>query len=291
MRHEDRDSLDEAAFQAWIAQSDAHRDAFDAVTATFELAGSLREAAPVRRRREPVMARRAVLAGLGAAVAGVGWFALAPTVYATGIGETRTVNLDDGSSILLDADSRVRVSLGADQRRVTLVKGRAFFRAATDPSRPFVVSAAEQQIVGEGGDAFDVKLGGQTVSVVAVKGDVVLMAVGEPSSRLLAKAGQRLVAGPGMHARREVADIQTATSWRFGQAVFDNQALSEALAEMNRYSRRRIELSDPAMGGLRISGVYKTGDNEAFARSAAMVLNLRVRDTGGALVIERVGDA
>ncbi len=289
LRREGRDARDEAAFQAWVAQSEDHRAAFDAVTATFELAGALRDERPARRAHVAVD-RRAVLAGVGAiAAVGVGWFALAPAVYATGIGETRTVNLDDGSSILLDADSRVRVSLRGDRRRVQLVKGRAFFRAAADPTRPFVVSAGDQQVVSDGGDAFDVKLRDKAVFLVPVKGEVTLMEAGQPSNRLKVLPGQRLVAMPGVNARREAADVQTATSWRFGQAVFDNQTLAEALGEMNRYSRRRIELSDPSMETLRISGVYKTGDNEAFARSAAVLLNLRVRDAGGALIMESAG--
>jgi len=286
LRNEQRDHACEADFQAWLAQSEDHRASFDAVTATFELAGSLKHELP-KARRGFQLDRRAVMAGLGVAVAGVGWMVMAPTVYATGIGETRRINLEDGSSILLDAESKVRVEIDRRQRRVTLLRGRAFFKAARDPSRPFVVEAAGREVIGGGGESFDVRLGGTTVSVVAVEGELQVMTAGQPSSRMLARAGQKLTLLPGVVARPVAADAQTATAWRFGQAVFEDQTLAEAVEEMNRYSHRQIRLPDPALGRMRISGVYRTGDNEAFARSAATLLDLGVRDVGGTLVIER----
>ncbi|MDP1631674.1 MAG: FecR domain-containing protein [Caulobacter sp.] len=286
LRNEGRSHESESAFLAWLRESDDHRASFDAVTATFELAGALKE--DRKQQWRPVqMDRRAVLAGLGVAAVGVGWLAMAPTVYATGIGETRTINLDDGSSILLDADSRIRVELDRRQRRMTLVRGRAYFKAAGDPARPFVVVAGDREIVGEGGDAFDVRLGGEAVSVVTVLGNVLVVQAGQPSNRIQAGVGQRLTLTPGAAAHREATDAQAATAWRFGQAVFENQTLAQALDEMNRYSRRRIRVSDPTLENLRISGVYKTGDNEAFARSVATLLGLGVRDAGGTLIIER----
>ncbi len=294
LRSDARGPADEAEFKLWLSRSEDHRSSFDALTATWELAGALKhdpEIAASTRRRAPSMARRAVLAGVGVGAVGIGWLALAPEVYATGIGETRTLHLDDGTSILLDADSRIRVHLGGRKRKATLVRGRAFFRAATDPVKPFVVTAEGREIVGEGGDAFDVSLNDSAVAVTAVEGQVLVMDAGQPSSRLTAAAGQRIVmAGEGA-PRRETADVQAATAWRFGQAVFDDQTLAAAIAEMNRYSRRRIVLSEPGLEDLRISGVYKAGDNEAFARSVATLLDLKVHTSAGGLLIEPRGGA
>lgn len=294
LRSDSRTPDDEAGFKAWLDRSEDHRTTFDALTSTWELAGALRhdpKIAATTQRKPARLARRAVLAGVGVSAVGLGWMAFAPEVYATGVGETRTLHLDDGSSVLLDADSRLSVRIDGRQRRASLDKGRAFFRAARDPSRPFVVAAEGREIVGDGGDAFGVSVLSRAVSVVAVEGQVLVMTPGQPSGRITASAGQRVIAEGQGPARREVADVQSATAWRFGQAVFDDQTLAEALAEMNRYSRRRIELADPALEGLRISGVYKAGDNEAFARSVATLLDLDVRANGGGLLIEPRGGA
>ncbi|WP_161495061.1 FecR domain-containing protein [Caulobacter sp. BP25] len=288
LRSETRTAVDEAQFKTWVSASEERRATFDALTATWELAGALRhdpEIAAQARRRRRRLARRAVLAGAGVSAVGLGWLAFAPTVYATGVGETRTLNLDDGSSVLLDADSRLSVRIDQRQRRAGLDKGRAFFRATHDPARPFVVSAEGQEIIGDGGDAFGVSVLSSSVSVLSVEGHVLVMTPGQPSSRIIASAGQKVVMAEHGSIHREAADVQSAMAWRFGQAVFDDQTLDEALAEMNRYSRRRIALSDASLGRLRISGVYKAGDNEAFSRSVATLLDLEVQANGGGLLI------
>lgn len=289
LRSETRGPADEAAFNAWISGSEERRATFDALTSTWELAGALRhdrDMTALARRRSPRLARRAMLSGLGVSAVGLGWLAVAPTVYATGVGETRTLNLDDGSSVLLDADSRLSVRIDGKQRRAGLDKGRAFFRATRDPARPFVVAADGREIVGDGGDAFGVSVLSSRLSVLTVEGQVLVMTPGQPASRIVASAGQKVVMAEQGAARREAADMQSAMAWRFGQAVFDDQTLVDALAEMNRYSRRRIILSDPSLERLRISGVYKAGDNEAFARSVATLLDLKVRARGGELLIQ-----
>ena len=64
-------------------------------------------------------------------------------------------------------------------------------------------------------------------------------------------------------------------SMTMGRAVFENDTLAAAVAEMNRYSRRPIVIEGEA-AGMHVSGVYSTGDTEAFARSLATLLPLDV---------------
>jgi transmembrane sensor len=70
-------------------------------------------------------------------------------------------------------------------------------------------------------------------------------------------------------------------AWRRSEAVFDDVTLSEAAAEMNRYSRNVIVLvGDESSNNLRISGLFRTGDNVAFARAVAALHKLVLRDRG-----------
>jgi transmembrane sensor len=66
-------------------------------------------------------------------------------------------------------------------------------------------------------------------------------------------------------------------AWKRGEAVFDNASLPEALAEMNRHSAAPI-MADPSLAGLRISGLYRTGDNAGFARAVAALHGLVLRE-------------
>lgn len=73
--------------------------------------------------------------------------------------------------------------------------------------------------------------------------------------------------------------VDQLMAWRRNEAVFDDVPLSDAVAEMNRYSRQPVVLvGDDSSKGLRISGLFRTGDNVAFARAVAVLHGLVVRD-------------
>jgi transmembrane sensor len=65
-------------------------------------------------------------------------------------------------------------------------------------------------------------------------------------------------------------------AWHTGQAIFENGRLSDAVAEMNRYSTVKLAIGDPQTGFLRVSGIYSVGDNVAFANSVSRLLPVRI---------------
>ncbi len=71
----------------------------------------------------------------------------APTTFATADGETRVLDLPDGSSVRLLPASRLAFVPDADafDRTATLERGRAFFDVAHDPAAPFVVTTPTAQ--------------------------------------------------------------------------------------------------------------------------------------------------
>jgi transmembrane sensor len=60
--------------------------------------------------------------------------------------------------------------------------------------------------------------------------------------------------------------------------------LSQAADEMNRYSTAKLAV-DPSVAGLKVSGVYRVGDNSAFAHSLTKLLPVTVRQIGDTLVL------
>lgn len=278
LRSEERAPADEAGFRAWLAESEIHRDAFDRINTVWEAAGALpREPRP---KRAVAADRRAVLAsGLALVAAGAGfgvWKAATAGVYATAVGEQRRVALDDGSLVILDTDSKIRVDLSDRRRTVQLLHGRAHFDVARDARRPFVVSAAGRQVAA-GGAAFDVTRQKGELCVLVTSGEV---AVFDPrlSGKQLVKKGARVtLADTTVAPKRDKPDLARVTAWQQGRAVFDNDTLADAVAEMNRYSRRPIVIEGQAAKTMHVSGVYSTGDTEAFAKSLSTLLPLEVQ--------------
>lgn len=278
LRSDERAPQDEAGFRAWLAESETHRDAFDRINTVWEAAGAL---PPEPRRKRALAAdRRAVLAsGLALIAAGSGlgvWRAATAGVYSTAVGEQRRVALDDGSLIILDTDSKVRVDLSDKRRTVELLQGRAHFEVARDSRRPFVVSAAGRRVAA-GGGAFDVTRQKGQLCVLVTNGEVAVFDPRLSGKQLIEKGARVTLADTTAAPLVDRPDLTRVTAWQHGRAVFDNDTLADAVAEMNRYSRRPIVIDGADAAKMHVSGVYSTGDTEAFARSLATLLPLEVQ--------------
>ena len=79
-----------------------------------------------------------------------------------------------------------------------------------------------------------------------------------------------------------------AQSWESGQLSFDDEPLTIAAARNNRIARKPLVIADPALGNLRISGVFTAGESESLAAGiAALHDDIRVRETGDAVHLEK----
>jgi transmembrane sensor len=274
LRADDRSPADERAFQAWLAADPSHITAFEAINAMWDAAGGLVHARP---SRAPSLQRRAVLAGLGTfVILGAGfsaWENAYAGVYETDVGEQKHVALDDGTQVFLDTDTRIRVRFDTTLRSIELDRGRANFRVAPDAKRPFVVRAAGQEIVASR-TIFDVRRDGDRISVVLIAGKAALRSASTQRANTpdILTPGERAVAMASDVVKHDKPNLMPLLAWQTGQAIFENEQLADAAAEMNRYTTMKLMVDDPAIARLRMSGVYRVGDNAAFARSVAALL-------------------
>ena len=297
---ENRDAADEAAFRLWLRASPAHALAFEAVDRIWSDVGGLTDLKTdlrtdlrgVRLREPGPTSRRALLAGVGLlAVTGgsaLFWRSASAKVYETDVGEQRHVALDDGSQLLLDAKTRISVSFSETARTVDMQYGRANFHVVPDLKRPFIVEAAEHRIVATRCN-FDVRCEDGQVQVVLIRGeaDVKPSSASDGRGERL-RAGERLVASNDIE-KRDKPDLTHVLAWQNGYEMFDKENLAQAAEEMNRYSTYRLEV-DPSVAGLKVSGMYRVGDNSAFAHSLAKLLPIAVRQNGDTVLLTADSD-
>lgn len=296
---DNRDAVDEAAFRVWLAASPVHAAAFEAVDRVWSDVGGLTDLRKDLRTghtaaRQPGMAsRRALLAGVGLlAVTGgsaLFWRSANANVYETDVGEQKHVSLDDGSQLFLDAKTRISVDFTDTARTVDMQYGRANFRVMPDLKRPFIVEAAERKIVATRCN-FDVRCEDGQVQVVLIHGEAEV----KPASGATSDQGQRLTSGERLVAsndieKRDRPDLTRVLAWQTGYENFDKENLAQAAEEMNRYSTARLEV-DPSVAELKVSGVYRVGDNGAFARSLAKLLPIAVREDGETFLLTADSD-
>ena len=128
------------------------------------------------RRAPPPRYRLPVAAAAAICVLALGWSwrglsLVETTAHATALGDVHAFALADGSLATLASDSRIEVRLSRHQRQVELQQGEAYFEAAKDPDRPFVVKAGERRVVAVG-TRFSVRRDGHDLRIVVTEGTV-----------------------------------------------------------------------------------------------------------------------
>lgn len=236
-----------------------------------------------QRRRPPRLLLGLAAVGAAAALAaGFSFWLEARTVFSTGVGEERLVQLADGSSVRLDTASRVKVRFDGGRRLIELQEGQAFFTVAHDAGRPFVVAAGDARVTALG-TVFDVRRDAAGVRVVLVSG-AVEVAGGAGAAKRMTAGQQAKVTRTGVATG--AADVGVETGWLEGRIIFRDAPLRAAVAEVNRYLPEKIVLDETVSGRASVNGVFETGDRDAFVSTATEVFNLKsTAGPGGSIIL------
>lgn len=288
------------AFDAWLSEPGA-QEAYDAIQAIDEeifqrgaaVRGELAEPRRVAAKRTFTIDWR-WLGGLGAAAAAAAvaitiapWGELLPqpdTLYTTAKGESRTVELADGSRVDLNTDSHISVRLEKDARRVTVHDGQALFDVAHDSARPFLITAGDET-VRVVGTKFDVRRRDGQLSVTVLRGLVEVSTDGEDAPIRL-RPGQMLehVEGASGVSVRSVA-AEDQVGWRSGRLVYRDQPLGRIVSDMNHYFDRPIRLEGENTATLRFSGVLIVDGQDAMVRRLTSLMPISATPTDDAIVL------
>jgi len=310
-------AADRQAFEAWLRQDPRHRRAAAELSSVWSALDGLAEA----KREEKIAtftntAKRPLLhhpqrrwfaaAALLAAVAvtaGAIWLQRGgeSQTLATAVGQQRNVTLADGSIVTLNTNTIVETDLRRHSREIYLRKGEAHFQVAHDRTRPFLVHAGDA-VVRAVGTAFEVHvLADQHVDVVVNEGRVEVQAAPPAPSPEHPGAAVRPAAAATVRALNAGERLSTAShdyvvtpitaqqlsselAWREGAIIFDGEPLSEAIAEIERYTDARIIVSDPQIAAMRVGGRFRTGDVQEFFDALQTALPVSIRHSAAGLV-------
>ncbi|MBC7365843.1 MAG: FecR domain-containing protein [Undibacterium sp.] len=277
---------EETTLRAWLAAAAAHRAAFthwetawSRLDAPFaagraDALGGLLAARAVRRRRH----RFASVAVIGLFLGIAGLWLHRPSAAPKRIAAVQPVAvlrqpakevLPDGSVVEFNAGARIRAEYSPAARHVILEGGEAHFEVVADATRPFFVRAGGVE-VRAGGTAFPVSLErGGTVAVLATHGRVAVNTGGAAGATL--GFGERVVVGPAPEPAHPVpaAERDALLAWRAPRVEFTGATLAEAVALLNRESAGRgahFVIADPALAGVRISGLFRLDNTAALVR-------------------------
>jgi len=271
--------------ETWRASDPLHERAWQAlqqIEQTFRLAPSIPptlvletlEVARKHRSKVNKKHRRQMLKvlGLGAISMATGWsiYEQLPwhhwakgigADYKTAKGERRTINLSDGSQLILNTATQVNVQFTAKERSIWLREGEIFVRTGkktrvdTD-NWPFLVVTKHGRFKAIGTQFFIRQKEDQTRLRVQ-EGAIAITTVADLPS-IIAQANQEYLISPNGGVQLDESHFDM-TGWANGVLIANEMRLIDFLAELSRY-RTGWLLCDPAVMDLTISGVFQLID-------------------------------
>lgn len=271
LRGDEVADAERAAFAAWLDADARHRREYNLLEQLWDASSQLRPPAAAKPKHRQALRAGASLTAIALVCGWLGWAWLDGHI-ATDPGELRHMKLADGSELAVAPNTRLRVKFSSDRRRIELDEGRIAVSVATDRQRPFEV-AAGGGVVRDIGTRFEVDAGRDRTRVTVAEG---MVEIDLPASDA---APQKVGAGETVDfASQDVSPVRpadaAALAWTKGRLAFDAAPLTEVVAALNRYRRTPIELADPSLGNIRISGVFMIDDERMALRALEQVAQI-----------------
>lgn len=245
------------------------------------------------------------------------------TRYSTAIGETRQIELADGTLVTLNTNTLLRVTYSQRAREVTLKRGEATFNVASErvrtatalngarrtaepndarwsTARPFNVIAGQRTFQAQG-TQFNLRTLPDNVDLIVIEGQVRILDARprEPTTPARRRdaltygeqtisAFQEALVDPGFQSVSPIdaGEVQVRLAWQKGMIIFNDEALEDALAEIERYTPTKFVLADAKLGTMRVSGRFRTGNVNAVRLALRQSFFVASRwDTRGRIVL------
>ena len=289
--HADTDRADRKAFAAWQAEP-AHARAY----AEFEqLWADLAQLQQLNKpvalpQRKPSVWRPALAVAAAVICAVLATHLGAPrelyhsqvAAHAKGM---RTLNLPDGSTLYVNANTQLRVDFNAHQRIVHLDKGQLYIEVASDKERPLFVQAGEAnvRVVGTG---FDVRRSQQQLVVSVAHGQVAFAPDAKNPVALLGAQQRATYSYAKGTLQQQTLNDQEVADWRSGHLSFRNRELASLIDELSLYRPQAPLQVSQAVAQLKVSGNLDVNDPDALLN--ALPALLPVKTVGSADGVVRI---
>ncbi|MEM9158189.1 MAG: FecR domain-containing protein [Verrucomicrobiota bacterium] len=282
-----------ARFDAWLAESPKHIEAWTQVTEVYGQMGSggleeANQAVSVKRRRSRRIIQFVAL-GAAACIAFLslpGVFLRIEADHVTPTAEVEKIVLEDKSRIHLAPESALSAEYSPEERSLELIKGRAFFDVVSDVERPFSVTVAGLTVTAIG-TAFHIDRGSGKTKVAVSHGRVRLSGGSEALDGLELGAGEYVSEIEGQVEQGQMA-VREMDAWMDGRVVAREETLQRIVAHLERYHSGSIVIRDESLKMQRVTGVFSVEDTLGTLRAVAESCGAQVKQiTPWLLIVEK----
>ena len=300
------DVAESEILQKWLAISAEHRKIFDDSKLIFEKANSEKELKPntdeawiklsqrisFKKRKTPVLKLWHYAAAVALAIMLLGSYWAYPQMLTYFSAEDRskwlsvqnssqepkTIQMPDGSTIVLNKNSEIRYPDKFDKRSVE-IKGEAYFKVVSNPKKPFKVYASDTEIEVIG-TSFNVNQSSKSgdVFVMVESGKVNFSAKGAEPVLLLAGKG-------GLYKSAESKIIPkinlNASAWNSKSFRFQNTPVSEILTSLSEVYGLNVKVSSETLLQCEFNGVFDNLDPENILHAISFSLGAKLSFENG----------
>lgn len=210
----------------------------------------------------------------------------------TGFGETKTITLPDGSTVILNGNTKISYTnrWKSDQPREVWLDGEAFFSVTHLSSHEkFLVHTSDNFNVEVLGTTFNVLKRENTTKVVLNSGKIKLNI--HPSE----EAAEQLLMNPGelvefdnisaKYFKRKV-NAEALTAWKVKKMVFENTSLSEIIFMLENTYGLKVEVSDPGLLDQKLNGTLPNENVDILLDGLSHLFNLKITKVDTLVTIE-----
>lgn len=303
---------EETAIQDWIAVSGKNRSEFEELKKVWDTLGKTRSTQQisidkewnylqskigksdieVKRFSPALLLRIAALIVLVSSLAFIGFQYLTVERISTQHAETKEVFLPDGSTVTLNAGSRLRYKNNfGKQNRVVGLQGEAFFDVEKDADKPFIIVLrdAKVQVLGT---SFNVKAykGMEQVEVTVAEGKVSVYEKKQPQKKVIAVAGEKAEYIRGQKVVKKTENIdRNFDSWKTRHIVFESDSLHNIVTTLSNVYHKSIVLRNPEINDCTLTTNFENEELETVFQVLESTLDVTVEEEGETIYISGSG--
>ena len=303
MQHAEADHPERSAFEAWLMQSHLHADEYLAINAAWEdfdtpnRVNALAQA--MLRRKESALVNRkkiTALAGKSLVIAAIGLFsffgyqawqsqAVMQLSNNTPIGQINQQALQDGSKLILNANTEVEVTYFRNKRLVKLKRGEAVFDVVKDANRPFIVESQFARVTVHG-TRFVVNQIDNRVIVSVDHGKVKVESLNPSMAPIFITDGQVAETQSNIPPKKLNRNATDAFAFLNGKLIFNAASLNEIAESLSRYRKKpivAIQQTNESTSGTQphITAVLNIAEMESFLTLMPKIAEVKVNTTTG----------
>jgi len=208
--------------------------------------------------------------------------------YSTGKGVVKSVSLEDGSTVTLNANSSIRIrrDFMAGENREVWINGEAFFEVKKKLNRMKFIVHSDNVDVEVLGTKFNVNNRRCKTQVMLAEGRVKLVA--KDQKPLIMKPGEHVsVSGKQGNFQTQLVDPEKYLAWRKNRLFFQNVPLSEVAQIIEDYYAVRVLIDDPVLAARKFTGTLPNNDLDVILLALTTAYRIQFEIKGGDIILKQ----